>query len=288
MNLINLFKERVAALDASTVIQLAVIGVALFFLYRFLRFRRAFPIAVGMLIVYLAYLFSGAFGLSYISGSLKFFLEYGALAILIIFAPELRTVLESIGNLTLPFRLGAHSKKNADEIITTLSTLSKTKTGALIFLERKTKLDGMAATAVQLNANISSGLLINIFTGAGPLHDGGVLIRGGKIHSAACKVSMDSSLKLPPAYGARHQAAVNLSASCDAIVFTVSEEDRSISIAERGELRHISLDALPEVVYKAMNVKGFANGEIATTVKQKILYKGRSDSKNDNEKGSQK
>lgn len=277
MNLIELFKARAAEFDVTVALQLGAICITLFFLYRFLRLRRAFPIAVGMLIVYAVHLVSQCMKWTYVSAVLDPFINYGAIAILLIFSHEIRSVLEIIGNFPMPFRLGKKTKKDADEIIHTLTTLSKTKTGALIFLERKTKLESIAASAVHLDANISSGLLINIFTGAGPLHDGGVLIRNGKIHSAACKVSMDSSLKLPPAYGARHQAAVNLSASCDAIVFTVSEEDRSISISERGELKHVTLDALPETVYRAMNIKGFTGGDHAGTVKHKIMYKGSSD-----------
>ena len=281
MNLIELFKARAAEFDVTVALQLGAICISLFFLYRFLRLRRAFPVAVGIVIVYAVHLISKCFEWTYISGILDPFIQFGPIAILLIFAHEIRSVLEIIGNFTMPFRFGKQTKKNADEIIHTLTTLSKTKTGALIFLERKTKLESIASSAVHLDANISSGLLINIFTGAGPLHDGGVLIRNGKIHSAACKVSMDSSLKLPPAYGARHQAAVNLSASCDAIVFTVSEEDRSISISERGELKHISLDALPEVVYRAMNVKGFNGSEHTGAIKHKIMYKGSSTSQND-------
>ena len=92
---------------------------------------------------------------------------------------------------------------------------------------------------------------------------------------------MDSTLKLPHAYGARHQAAVNLSASCDAIVLTVSEEDRTISIAESGELKHLTLEELPAVVYRAMNVRGYADNQKKKHIKP-IQFNGNAgnDTKN--------
>jgi len=256
-NLILLLKERVAALDVSTVIQLILIGVSLFFLYRFLRVRRAFPIAIGIMLVYVVYLLSGIFELKFIYKILHSFAKYGTLLLVIVFAAELRTVFERIGNLVMPFRFTPQSKKNADEIIEAINSLSKTGTGALLFIERRTKLESLAEHAEYLDARITNGLILNIFTGAGPLHDGGILIRNGRIYAAACKVSMDSTLKLPASYGARHQAAVNLSAYCDAAVIVVSEEDRTVSIAERGELRHIPNENLSAEVYALMNVRGF-------------------------------
>ena len=270
-NLITLLNERVAALDAIAVIQLALIGISLFFLYRFLRLRRAFPIAVGMIIMYAVYLLSDLFALKFIYNILHAFVKHGALLILLVFFAELRTVFEKIGNLTMPFRFLSQPKRNANEIIEAVKTLSKTGTGALIFIERKTKLESLAEHAEYLDARVSNGLILNIFTGAGPLHDGGILIRNGRIYAAACKVSMETTLKLPTSYGARHQAAVNLSASCDAAVIVVSEEDRTVCIAERGELRHVSQNDLANEIYAIMKVKGFTKPHKSAN-KNKIVY----------------
>lgn len=270
-NLIAFLKERVAALDAIAITQLAIIGIVLFGLYRFLRLRRAFPIAIGMIFLYVIYLLSDLFELKFIYGVLHPFVEHGALVVVLIFTAELRTILERIGNLSLPFRFLSQTKRDANEIIDAVKTLSKTGTGALIFIERKTKLESLAEHAEYLDARITSGLILNIFTGAGPLHDGGILIRNGRIYAAACKVSMETTLKLPTSYGARHQAAVNLSASCDAAVLVVSEEDRTVCIAERGEMRHVTAEDLVNEVYSIMNVKGFGKNHKSSD-KSKIVY----------------
>lgn len=278
-NLIILIRERVAALNAAAVIQYAVICIALFFLFRFFRQRRALQITLGVFVVYTVYLITTVAGLSVISNTLNIFVKNAEVVLLLVFAPELRVVFETIGNFLMLFRTYRSNKQEADHIIDALKTLAKTGTGALIFIEKKTRLEDMASSAVILNANLSSGLLMNIFTGAGPLHDGGVLIRKGRLYAAACKVAMNTTLKLNNSYGARHQAAVNLSASCDAVVFTVSEEDRSISIAERGTLTHLTLEQLPAVVYKAMNVKGYVEKKEKKS-SSKILYNSGSDTKN--------
>jgi diadenylate cyclase len=277
-NLIAMIKERVAALDTVTVIQYLVICVALFLLFRFFRQRRALQVTLGLFLIYTVYLVTTVTGLSVISNALGVFAKNAEVVLLIIYAPELRVIFEYLGNFLMLFRVYQSTKQEADAVIDALKTFSRTGTGALIFIERKTRLEDMASSAIITNSNLSSELLMNIFTGAGPLHDGGVLIRRGRIYAAACKVSTTTTLKLNNAYGARHQAAVNLSASCDAIVFTVSEEDRTISIAERGTLTHLTAEELPKVVYRAMNVKGYVEKTEKKTPSM-ILYKGSSDSK---------
>ena len=216
--------------------------------------------------MYGVYMISKIYNLTYIYNILGGFVQYGALLLMLIFANEIRTVFEGFGNLFMVFRCVRQDKKGAQELASAIKNLSNTGTGALIIIERKTKLEHLTKMAVLLDANLSNNLILNIFSGPGPLHDGAVLIRSGRIYAAACKIHDGNVNNLPPHYGLRHQSAVNLSSASDAFVIIVSEEDSSVSYAEKGQLRHFKDDAeMTEKLFIAMNVKGYSKKK-----KQKI------------------
>lgn len=255
MEFIDRFSERISSLlNPLVVIQLLIFGVALFFLYRFLHRRRAFPILLGVLAVYVVNLLSYPH-LTVIHGFTDMFVRNGAIVLVLLFHPELRTALEYIGSLIIPRKFVSQTKKSANKVVDAVLSMAEFNTGALIFFEGKTNAEDVAKGGIYLDAEISSELLINIFSDHAPLHDGAVMIRDGRIHSASCFIKSEQQIKLPGAFGSRHQAAVTLSASCDSIVIVVSEEDGSVSIAEQGELLHdVSPDKLRETVYRAMGL----------------------------------
>ncbi|MBR2459766.1 MAG: diadenylate cyclase [Clostridia bacterium] len=252
----KLLSERFGELGVIEVIQLLLISCLLFFFYRFLHRRRAFSILLGSLGVYIIHLIAKYAGLTIIHGFTDLFVRNGAFILVLLFHPEIRSTLERIGTVFSRHKL----PRNAPEVVTALRTalmdMSDTKTGAIIFFERKTKLDDVAKAGRKVDALITAETLLTIFFSGTPLHDGAVMIRDGRIHSASCFIRGDSSSKLPPQYGSRHQAAFNLSLSSDAITVVVSEEDGSISYTERGELFHnITVGELTRVLYRALGFK---------------------------------
>ena len=256
-NLISLFNERIAALDTSSIIQLAAIFVILTVFYRFIYFRRSFSIAAGVVIMYGVYIASKIFNLAYIFKVLDKFVEYGPILLMLIFANELRAVFENFGNLFMILRTKPTDKKIAQELVEAIKTLTLTHIGASLIIERKTKLEHLTNMAVMLDAYISTNFILNIFSGEGPMHDGAVLIRNGRIYAAACKIHDPNVTNLPPHYGLRHQSALNLSAASDAFIIIVSEEASTVSYAENGQLKHFKDEAeMIEMIYSAMNVKG--------------------------------
>lgn len=274
MEFIDRFAERMdSLLNPLVIIQLLIFGVALFFLYRFLHRRRAFPILLGALAVYIVHILSYPH-LTVIHGFTEMFVKNGAVVLVLLFHPELRAALEYLGSHIIPRKIVSQTKKKANMVVEAVTSMAEFNTGALIFFEGNTNAEDVVKGGVYLDAEISSELLINIFSDHAPLHDGAVMIRDGKIHSASCFIKSEQQIKLPGAFGSRHQAALTLSASCDSIVIAVSEEDGSVSIAERGELLHdVTPEVLRETVYRAMrlNRHDAAAEDTAESVSQTAL-----------------
>ena len=176
------------------------------------------------------------------------FVNIGILAVIIMFQPELRRILEKVGRTTgmskkLPFLEGAGSAEIAranaaiNSIVKACENLSRTMTGALIVIEQQTKLGEQIETGTYINAEPSAELFGNIFVPNTPLHDGAVIMRNGLILSAACYLPKPAKEELvPKELGTRHRAAIGMSEVSDAIVVVVSEETGVISIAENGKL----------------------------------------------------
>ena len=183
--------------------------------------------------------------------TLRLILEYvtmwGPLALIIIFQPEIRSVLEQIGRTQL---LGRHKVLTVDEreklvyqIIQAVDYMKRTKVGGLIIIERDVSLHDYISKSVNLYAEISSELLISIFFPNNPLHDGGVIIQGDKISYAGAVLPTSNSLKINKKLGTRHRAAVGVTEETDAISIVVSEETGRLSIAVKGELYYnLSID----------------------------------------------
>lgn len=171
---------------------------------------------------------------------LEYVIMWGPLALIIIFQPEIRTILEQLGRTQL---LGRHKTLTVDEreklvyqVIQALDYLRKAKIGGLIVLERDVSLQDYISKSIDLYADISSELLISIFFPNNPLHDGGVIIQGDKISCAGAVFPTSNSSKINKRLGTRHRAALGIAEETDAIAVVVSEETGRISIAVKGEL----------------------------------------------------
>ena len=170
------------------------------------------------------------------------FLSYGVIALIVIFQPELRRALEQLGTNKLTKFFGIEkdfetkTKEDIYKIVIAVNELAKSKTGALIVLERDIKVQDIIDTGVVVNSDVSPQLLVNIFVPNTPLHDGAVIISGNKIMAAACILPLASDKDISQALGTRHRAALGMSKETDSIVIVVSQESGRISLAKDGKL----------------------------------------------------
>ena len=246
------------------IVDIIILSYLFFHIMKLIRETRALQLAKGILLLVGSYLLAVLFNLQTIKFLLKICFQWGFLAIIILFQPELRRMLERVGRSKLTDL--ALFKPNDDEQETELvrsairavcdasMKLASTKTGALIIFERKTKLGEQIATGTRLDCVPSSAVLGNIFVPNTPLHDGAVIIRDGKILAAGCFLPKPEKEELiNKQLGSRHRAAIGMSENSDAIVVVVSEETGTISVAENGELtRGYVEDTLRKLLYNRL------------------------------------
>ena len=225
--------------------------ILLFIIYKLFKYaRNNFKLTLilkGIIIITVLKFVSDKIHLNAVGIILEYVISWGPLAVIIIFQPEIRNVLESIGRSQL---LGRHKTLTVDEreklvyeIINAVEYLKKNRIGALIVLERDYSLAQYIEPANKLYADISSELLISIFFPNNPLHDGGVIIQGDKITCAGSVFPTSLNPSISKRLGTRHRAALGISESSDAIAVVVSEETGRISIAVGGTLNYnLSLD----------------------------------------------
>lgn len=194
----------------------------------------------GILFIIIIKVIADWLGLVTVGLLLEYVIEWGPLALIIIFQPEIRSILEQIGKTQL---LGRHKVLTVDEreklvyeIISAVDSMRKSKIGALIVIERDVSLIDYINKATNLYAEISSELLVSIFFPNNPLHDGGVIIQGDKISCAGAVFPTSNSLKINKRLGTRHRAALGITEETDALAIVVSEETGRVSIAIKGEL----------------------------------------------------
>lgn len=201
----------------------------------------------GVAFVIILKIVSDIFGFTTIGVLLEYIIQWGPIALIVIFQPEIRTILEQLGRNQL---LGRHKVLTVDErermvyeIINAVDYLRKERIGALIVIERDISLGNYIDRAKKLYADLSSDLLIAIFYEGNPLHDGGVIIQGDRITCAGAVFPTSSSQKINKRLGTRHRAALGLAEETDAICIVVSEETGRISVALKGELLYnLTLD----------------------------------------------
>lgn len=224
-------------------IDIICVAVILYFIYKFIRERRAGKLSLGVISVFAVLLVSDILEMHAMQYIFKNVFQVGVISLVILFQPELRSMLEKMGGESL-WRIKsigeAHSPEKMqlaiNEVCAAASEMSVSKTGALIVFERSTMLGEYIMTGTVINAQPSSFLIRNIFFNKAPLHDGALIIRDGKLHAAGCVLPLSSNENLAKALGTRHRAAVGLSENSDAVVVVVSEETGTISLALNGTL----------------------------------------------------
>ena len=217
-------------------------------------------IVKGVFIILLVKVLSDVLNLYTVGVILEYAIQWGPLAIIVIFQPEIRSVLESLGRTQL---LGRHKILTVDErekvvyeIVNAMEVLKKERIGALMVIERDNSLSDYIERSKKIYADISSDLLVSIFFPNNPLHDGGVIIQGDKITSAGAVFPTSDNLKISKRLGTRHRAALGISETGDCIALVVSEETGRLSVAMNGELNYnLTLDEVKMILLEELRPK---------------------------------
>ena len=229
------------------IIDILILTLLLFFVYRFIRNRRAGKLALGMVLLIGVLLLSSLFDMQAIGFILQNFYQVGIIAIIIVFQPELRAALEKVGNNSIITGVknitSGEQRQNQAQFSTTINNIctatfdmAKTKTGALIVIERTTRLGEYIESGTVINAQLSADIIKNIFFKNAPLHDGAMIIRNMRVHAAGCFLRISERDDIDSELGTRHRAALGVSEVSDAIVIVVSEESGRVSVAYDGNL----------------------------------------------------
>ena len=223
-------------------LDILVLTVLMYGLFLFFRERRAGKLAVGLVLVVILYVISAIAGMRAIYQLMSWIAPFFIILIAVIFQPEIRDGLERLGDK--PFGFFIHNRDQADtakvisEVVDAACQIAQTnKDGALIVIERSTPLGDFVNRGHKLDAEVSAGLLRNIFVDATPLHDGAVIIRHNRIAAACCELPLTSNEEVVRGVGSRHRAAVGITEVSDCVVVVVSEQRHVISIANNGYLK---------------------------------------------------
>jgi len=231
------------------IIDILLVAVILFQIYKVIRGTAAFSIFLGIFFIYIFWLIVKALNMELISGLLGQVIGVGVIALIIVFQQEVRRFLLVLGNRYItnsrfPFgRLFSPVKdklvgtEDAGEIVKACESMALNRTGALIVIGRKSALDIFSEGGEILKARISAELIQTIFFSNSPLHDGAVLIENGFILAARCPLPITEQASLPPRFGMRHRAAFGMSEHSDALIILVSEESGFITVVESGEIK---------------------------------------------------
>lgn len=252
-SIINIF----ASMRIMDVIDIAIVAYVFYKIFMLIRETRAEQLIKGLVVLLVTMKLSEWAKLYVVHFILLNTMTLGLIALIIVFQPELRRALEYIGRNKIFFAKMAEEQEEAfnrtvHELVSAVVSLSREQIGALIVMERQTGLNEIVSTGVKIDAEITSGLLINIFIPNTPLHDGSVIIRKDRILAAGCFLPLSANQTISKELGTRHRAALGIAEQSDALVIIVSEETGTISVALNGKLsRYLDANTLTSVIKKA-------------------------------------
>ena len=241
---LEMLEDILRTIRIQDVLDILIVAYLVYKLIDLLRETRAGQLIKGVLGIILVYVLSQAFQLRAVSAIIRYLITYGVFALLIIFQPELRKILEKLGRTSFSLSQLRRTVKNIGDssfesnsnmmrcinaICDSCAILSKERTGALIVIERSTRLGDIIATGTLVDANPTAELIRNIFFKNSPLHDGAMVIRDGRVHAAGCFLPLSNNYDI-------FRAALGMSEVSDALVVIVSEETGAISVAKDGKL----------------------------------------------------
>lgn len=237
---------HIPRLGVIDVVEIIIIALLLYYVIMWVRSTRAWTLFKGILVLLLFLLIAAVFQMNTILWLFGKLLNFAVIALVVIFQPELRRALERLGRrnpLTMLSNLdigknedSLFSVRSINELVRGCFEMGKDKTGALIVIERSVKLNEYVRTGINLDAAISSQLILNIFEKNTPLHDGAVIMRGDRLVAATCYLPLSDSMFLSKDLGTRHRAALGISEVSDSVTLIVSEETGAVSVAMDGRL----------------------------------------------------
>ena len=243
------------------IIDIFLVAALFFGLYRLLKGTSAMSIFIGIVAIFLIWQLVKFLQMEMLTAILGAFVSVGFIALIIIFQPEIRRFLFTIGAQAQEGKLVQRFKflsvrsnvdLNIDALTKACINMSDIKQGALILLTRQNNLDDIVTTGVVVNADISNPLIENIFFKNSPLHDGAMIIRHNRITAARCLLPVTQKTNIPGHYGLRHRAAIGVTEVNDCIALVVSEETGNISMVSGGEIKTINPSELRETIEKEM------------------------------------
>lgn len=243
------------------------LAIVTYILYKFIVYAkksRMWQLLKGILFILIITAISEALQLKILNFILTAFMPYGVIALIVIFAPELRRMLEQLGTNKLTRYFGidkdleTKTKEDVYKVVIATTELAKTKTGGLIVIERDIKINDIMDSGVKIDSEVSPQLIVNLFTPNTPLHDGAVIVSNNKIAAAACILPLADDKDIAKEIGTRHRAGIGISKESDAIAIIVSEETGKISVAIDGKLiADVKEEALRNILIKHVINKRF-------------------------------
>ena len=255
----NLFEISFIKFTLTDLFDLVLISFIFSYAYSYFRGTRGGQMLIGLLILFFAGFLVNILGFRATSWLLNLFQTVWVVVFVILFQPEIRRLLTSLGQNRILRKLFQIEKLSIqDEIISCINEIKNNKWGAIIVFERENSLKNISSDGVTMGAVFSPELLVSIFNPSSPLHDGAVIIHSNIIEAAACILPLTESKTLNPEMGTRHRAALGISEESDAIALVLSEETGKISIAENGYFisSELSLDELRKILKEKMSEMG--------------------------------
>ena len=281
MDSLQNFFQTITTMRLSDYVDIALVAFIIYLLMPLIRTPSTMRIARSVAVLLLVAWLTNEMELYAISFILNQFLQVGLLAFVILFQPELRRMLDRLGNVRLRSFFGL--EKVAQEMETVISQtvmaceiMSREKVGALIVFSREARLDEYMRTGTQIEGQVSEQLIRNIFFPKASLHDGAMIIRDGRVTAAACVLPLSDSERLSAELGTRHRAAVGMSEVSDAVIVVVSEETGAISVAVGGMLkRHLAPQTLEMMLRAELCPDEKKEDNIVIQLKEKLKKKGK-------------
>ena len=262
--MIELFRVSFIPFTLTDVIDVLVVALIFYKLMDLLRGTRAFPMVLGLLILFLLAFLTQVFQFGTLGWLIQNFQAIWLIAFVILFAPELRRMLALLGQSRyVRYFVKLEEPHIVDEVSTAVEYMSRKGIGALIVLARRVGLKGIVETGVKMQSEVSAALLETIFFPKSPLHDGAVVIQNGLVEAAACLLPLSQSSRIDAELGTRHRAAVGMSEESDAVVVVVSEETSVISLSVAGKLvRNIDAATLRQQLRTLLDPRASATAPI--------------------------
>ena len=262
-NMKEMFTGAIGAFRVQDAIDIALVAFLIYHLILLVRETRAGQLIKGVLLILLLYMAAAALELYTLRTIMEYVIRYGVIVLLILFQPELRRVLEQVGrtslsnlsvfapNMSASEYERSQTIKTINAICDSCAALSKERIGALIVMEKETKIGDIISTGTIIDSQPSADLIKNVFFPNSPLHDGALVIRNSRLYAAGCFLPLSDNHEISRSLGTRHRAALGMSEVSDAVVVVVSEETGNITVAKDGKLNiGITVNTLSTILYR--------------------------------------